>query len=317
MHSSIKSHDGHVLAIVAPGQGAQKPGFLAPWCSLENVRSTLEKMSAIVGEDLIALGSDADEQTIRDTAIAQPLLVSAALVTFNALEVDLPPSTIVAGHSVGEFAAAAISSVLTEAEAMRLVTIRGRAMAHASAITDTGMTALLGGDMDEVIAAIETCGLTCANYNGTGQMVAAGTLAQLDELTRHLPKRTRAIPLSVAGAFHSHHMASAVDDLREAASTSVLNSPRTVLLSNRDGSVVSSGDEYVKRLIDQVARPVRWDLCMETMRSHQITGLLELTPSGTLTGIAKRNCPGVELFNLNSVDQIDEARSFIDRHSHV
>ena len=308
-----------MLAIVAPGQGAQTPGFLAPWLELDTFAARLNWLSAVSGMDLAHYGTQADAETIRDTAVAQPLLVAAGMVT--ALELFNKPSTaynrvgVVAGHSVGEITAACSVGVMSAESAMVLVRERGKAMAQASAVRPTSMTAVIGGDRDEVLAAIEAAGLTPANNNGSGQIVAAGTVEQLEQLADNAPKRARLIPLSVAGAFHTVHMEPAVDHLRTLSRAVYTRDPRTRLLSNRDGQVVASGREYLNRIVDQVANPVRWDLCLQTLADLGVTGLLEVQPAGTLTGIAKRNLKGVELFNLNTPDQLDEARDFIHRHS--
>ncbi|WP_394277190.1 acyltransferase domain-containing protein [Luteococcus sp.] len=308
-----------MLAIVAPGQGAQTPGFLAPWLELDSFAARLGWLSAVSGLDLAQYGTTSDAETIRDTAVAQPLLVAAGLVT--ALELFAKPSEaygrigVVAGHSVGEITAAAAVGVMSAESAMVLVRERGKAMAEASAVRPTSMSAVIGGDREAVLAAIDSCELTPANNNGSGQIVAAGTVEQLDQLKDALPPRTRLIPLSVAGAFHTVHMEPAVDHLRRLSAAVYTRDPRVRLLSNRDGQVVPSGREYLNRLVDQVASPVRWDLCMQTMADLGVTGLLELQPAGTLTGIAKRNLKGVELFNLNTPGQLDEARTFIANHS--
>ncbi|GAA1396020.1 ACP S-malonyltransferase [Luteococcus peritonei] len=306
-----------MLAIVAPGQGAQTPGFLAPWLELDSFATRLAALAEVSGLDLAGYGTTADAETIRDTAVAQPLLVAAGLATHQELfDHGAAPEQVgvVAGHSVGELTAAAAVGVMGPEAAMVLVRERGRAMAEASAVRPTSMTAVIGGDRDEVLAAIEAVGLTPANNNGSGQIVAAGTVEQLEQLAENAPKRARLIPLSVAGAFHTVHMEPAVDHLRSLAAEVETADPATRLLSNRDGQSVTSGRDYLDRIVDQVANPVRWDLCMETMAGLGITGLLELQPAGTLTGIAKRNLKGVELFNLNSPDQLDEARDFVTRH---
>ena len=305
-----------MLAIVAPGQGAQTPGFLTAWLEEPTFRTRLEWLSAVADIDLVAHGTTSDEETIRDTAVAQPLLVASALASAE----QLSPTTtglagVVAGHSVGELAAAAMTGVVSVESAIVLVRERGRSMAEASAITPTSMTAIIGGDREEVLAAIEAVGLTPANNNGPGQIVAAGTLEQLAALADEPPHRARLRPLSVAGAFHTAHMAPARPRLAELAATMTTSDPITRLLSNRDGEVVASGAEYLERLVAQVTTPVRWDLCMDTMRGLGATGLLELPPAKTLTGIAKRNLKGVELFSLNTPDQIDEALAFCQGHA--
>ncbi|MEL4504393.1 ACP S-malonyltransferase [Luteococcus sp. H138] len=307
-----------MLAIVAPGQGAQTPGFLAPWLELDSFAGRLARLGQVSELDLAGHGTTANAETIKDTAVAQPLLVASAIATAAELLGDAGADQrvgMVAGHSVGELAAAAIAGVLSEDDAMLLVRERGRGMAKASAVRPTSMTAVIGGKADEVLAAIEAAGLTAANNNGSGQIVAAGTVEQLAAFAENPPARARLFPLSVAGAFHTVHMEPAVETLRALVADVQPGDARVALLSNRDGAAVASGRDYLDRLVAQVANPVRWDLCMETMAARGITGLLELTPAGTLTGIAKRNLKGVELFNLNTPDQLDEARAFVETHA--
>jgi [acyl-carrier-protein] S-malonyltransferase len=307
-----------VLIIVAPGQGAQTPGFLNPWLEDPLFAERLHWLSAVAGLDLAHYGSQADAETIRDTAIAQPLLVASALVSAVAL-FPHPADAFdkigaVAGHSVGELAAAAGARAITAEQAMVLVRERGKAMAHAAAATPTGMTAILGGDAEEVQAKLTQHGLTAANVNAEGQVVAAGTMEQLAALAADPPARARLMPLSVAGAFHTEHMAPAVGVLGTLAKAVSTHDPRTPLISNRDGKIVHDGQDVVRRIVTQVANPVRWDLCLETMRDLGVTGLLEMPPAGTLTGIAKRALPGVETFALKTPDQLDAAREFVDKH---
>lgn len=307
-----------MLAIVAPGQGAQTPGFLRPWLEDEATASRLAELSEVTGLDLARYGTEADAETIRDTAIAQPLLVAASLLSAEALFSDASAVVdVVAGHSVGELAAMAIAGVISAPDAMVLVRERGRAMAEASALRPTSMTAVVAGDRGEVLAAIEAAGLTAANNNGSGQIVAAGTVEQLASFAENPPHRARLVPLSVAGAFHTVHMEPAVEHLASVAREIAAEDPRTKLVSNRDGAVVTQGDDALLRMINQIANPVRWDLCMATFADLGVTGLLELTPAGTLTGIAKRNLKGVELFSLNTPDQLDDAREFCATHTTV
>jgi [acyl-carrier-protein] S-malonyltransferase len=307
-----------VLVIVAPGQGAQTPGFLSPWLEDPTFASRFQWLSTVAGIDLAHYGTEADAETIRDTQIAQPLLVATGLIA--ALEVFPHPADVfrqigaVAGHSVGELAAAAGARAITAEQAMVLVRERGRAMAEAAATTATGMTAVLGGDPDEVMAAIEAQGLVAANNNGPGQVVAAGTMEQLRAFAENPPAKARLVPLSVAGAFHTEHMAPAVGHLATLARSVSTHDPRTPWISNRDGQVIQDGREIMKRIVGQIAQPVRWDLCMETMSDLGVTGMLEMPPAGTLTGIAKRALPGVETFALKTPDQLDDARAFCAKH---
>ena len=306
--------------------------MLAPWLELPGLAERLRSYADVVGQDLAAHGTTSDATTIRDTAVAQPLLVASALLTFHAVfdgdqvdgdqvdgdrGADAHPATAVgavAGHSVGELGAAAIAGVLTEVQALDLVTVRGAAMARAAAVTPTGMSALLGGDPDEVLARLAELGLTAANVNGGGQVVAAGTLDALAALTEAPPTRARVIPLQVAGAFHTTHMAPAVAELAARAVVVDPADPRIALLLNADGAVVTSGSEVLARLVAQVANPVRWDLCQQTMQGLGVTGLLELAPGGVLTGLARRTLPGVETVAVKSPADLDAARDLIRRH---
>ncbi|MEJ7707632.1 MAG: acyltransferase domain-containing protein [Nocardioidaceae bacterium] len=307
-----------MLVIVAPGQGAQTPGFLKPWIEDALFADRLIWLSAVSGQDLLHYGTEADAETIRDTAVAQPLLVASSMLA--ALSLFPHPADAfgrvgaVAGHSVGEIAAAAGAGVISAEQAMVFVRERGRAMAAASARTPTGMTAILGGDRDEVLAHLDKQGLTPANDNGSGQIVAAGTLEQLTALADEPPSGARLISLSVAGAFHTEHMSSAVDVLAHLSSAITTHDPRTRLISNRDGQIVHNGREVLRRIVSQVSNPVRWDLCMQTMVDLGVTGILEMPPAGTLTSIAKRQLKGVETFALKTPDQLGEARSFADKH---
>ncbi|WP_299057571.1 acyltransferase domain-containing protein [uncultured Nocardioides sp.] len=307
-----------MLVIVAPGQGAQSPGFLEPWLEDPTFKARFEWLSTVAGIDLVTHGTVSDAETIRRTEIAQPLLVASGLVA--ALELFPHPADAfgrigaVAGHSVGELTAAAGARVLSAEQAMVLVRERGRAMAEAAKATPTGMTAVLGGVREEVLATLEKHGLTPANVNADGQVVAAGTMAQLEALAADPPAKARLTPLSVAGAFHTEHMAPAVGHMASLAQAVSTHDPRTALISNRDGMVVHDGRDVLARLVGQIAAPVRWDLCMDAMLDLGVTGMLEMPPAGTLTGIAKRAMKGVETFALKTPDQLDDARAFCEKH---
>lgn len=310
-----------MLVLVAPGQGAQKPGFLTPWLDLPGVTERLTWWSAVSGLDLIHYGTKADEEEIRDTAVAQPLLVAAALASAQALftegaEEFKDSLGATAGHSVGEIAAAAFAGVLTAEAAMVLVRRRGLAMAEAAAQAETGMAAVLGGEQEDVVAHLTKLGLTPANVNGAGQIVAAGTAEQLAALAEDKPEGVRrVVPLKVAGAFHTDHMAPAVSALETLIAGAPVADPRIPYVSNRDGQVVTSGAEVAQRLVAQVSNPVRWDLCMETFQQLGATAIIEVAPGGTLVGIAKRALPGVKTLALKTPDDLEAARALIAEHA--
>lgn len=307
-----------MLAIVCPGQGSQTPGFLAPWLELDAFRDRLESLSEVAGLDLLAHGTTSDAETIKDTAVAQPLIVASGLAAAAALFDGTAASAGVgatAGHSVGEITAAAFAGVLADRDAMVFVRERGQAMAAASAVVPTGMSAVLGGDPADVAAALDKYGLTPANANGGGQVVAAGTLEQLAALAADPPARTRVIPLQVAGAFHTHHMAPAVETLGDLSRDFDVSDPGITLLSNGDGQPVGSGVEALARLVSQVSNPVRWDLCMQTLQELGVTALIELPPAGTLVGLAKRGLPGVEALALKTPDDLEAAQRLVREHA--
>ncbi|MFI9804889.1 ACP S-malonyltransferase [Streptomyces sp. NPDC052301] len=303
-----------MLVLVAPGQGAQTPGFLTPWLDLPGAADRVTAWSDAIGLDLVHYGTQADADAIRDTAVAQPLLVAAGILSAAALG-DIAPDAV-AGHSVGEITAAAFAGVLGDTAALGLVRKRGLAMADAAAITETGMSALLGGDPETSVAHLEKLGLTPANINGAGQIVAAGTLEQLAALNDDKPEGVRkVVPLKVAGAFHTRHMAPAVETLAKAAAGLDPADPKVTYVSNKDGRAVTSGAEVLERLVGQVANPVRWDLCMETFKELGVTALVEVCPGGTLTGLAKRALPGVKTLALKTPDDLDAARELISEHT--
>ncbi|MFD4740094.1 ACP S-malonyltransferase [Streptomyces virginiae] len=300
-----------MLVLVAPGQGAQTPGFLTPWLELPGAADRVAAWSDAIGLDLAHYGTTADADAIRDTAVAQPLLVAAGLLSASALG-SASVFGAVAGHSVGEITAAAIADVLSAEDALSFVRTRGLGMAEAAAVTETGMAAVLGGDRDVVVAHLEKLGLTPANINGAGQIVAAGTMEQIAALEADKPEGSmKVVALKVAGAFHTHHMAPAVATLEKAAEALTPADPALKYVSNKDGLVVTTGADVVARLVGQVANPVRWDLCMETFAELGVTGIIELCPGGTLTGLAKRALKGVPSVGLKTPDDLDKAAALI------
>ncbi len=308
---------GSVLALLCPGQGSQTPGFLDPWLELPAARDALTRLSEASGIDLVAHGTTSDAETIRDTAIAQPLIVAAGLAAAEVLLDDAQARAAVGaicGHSVGEITAAGIAGVLTPSEAIVLVRERGSAMAQASAVQPTGMSAVVGGDPAAVAEALERHGLTPANMNGGGQVVAAGTMEQLSALEQDAPARSRVIPLSVAGAFHTEHMRPAVAHLDACVRASDPQDPWAPLISNRDGQAVDDGAQVLSRIVDQVARPVRWDQVMETLLAMGVTALIELPPAGTLVGLAKRGMKGIPSIAVKTPDDLEAARALLAEH---
>jgi [acyl-carrier-protein] S-malonyltransferase len=295
-----------VRIAVFPGQGSQSPGFLSPWLAVDGAREQLSQYSEWSEVDLIAAGTEWDADRIRDTHVAQPLIVAASLLSWN----HLPGRERVggvAGHSVGEFAAAAAAGVLSEQAALTLVGIRGRAMAQAAAAEKTGMSAVIGGDEASVLARLDELDLAPANYNGGGQLVVAGGLDGLGALAADPVPGTRVIPLQVAGAFHTRYMAPAVETLRAAAAEVAASDPVVTVWTNHDGSAVTSGAAFVELLVNQVASPVRWDKSMASFADAGVSGIVELSPAGTLTGLAKRALRGVPAVAVKTPDDVEAA----------
>jgi len=309
-----------MLAFLCPGQGSQAPGFMTPWLENASYAERIRYFSEFIGVDLVEHGTVSDADTIRDTAIAQPLIVAASMASFYELWDDpksfIPTNFAVAGHSVGEFAAAAIANVLSPKTAIEWVNLRAQAMAKVAAVTSGAMAAVLGGDPSELTAAIEAAGATAANINGAGQIVAAGPISAIEFLVANPPAGTRVVQLQVAGAFHTSQMQPAVAELSAQIDTSgaQVADPTSPLFTNFDGSQVNSGSEFCNLMVGQIANSVRWDLCMQSMLSAGITAVIELSPAGTLAGLAKRAMPGIEILALKNPDQLDAAKELIARH---
>jgi len=297
-----------MLAFIAPGQGAQTPGMLAPWIADPAAKLLLTQWSHEINLDLVRLGTTADADEIKDTANAQPLIVAAGLLGARAL--GNAKLAMVAGHSVGEITAAAIAGVIDDVDAMKLVRARGIEMAKAAALNPAGMAAVLGGDREVVLRAIADLGLVAANDNGGGQIVAAG---DLDALAQLAPEGARVRALAVAGAFHTSYMQPAVEPLRAIAAGVEVHEPRIGVISNKDGAVLHDGREILDRIVAQISNPVRWDLCMTTLAKH-VSGALEVPPAGTLVGLLKRAVPIIETFALKAAEDVTLAKEFIARH---
>jgi [acyl-carrier-protein] S-malonyltransferase len=304
-----------VLAVLSPGQGSQKPGFLTPWLELSGAEARLRWWSALAGVDLIHLGTQADADEIKDTARTQPLLVAAALLAGEHL--PMYDVGLVAGHSVGELAAAALAGIVPSEAAVALAGVRGREMAAACALEPTGMSAVLGGDPEEVLAAIDRLGLYPGNRNGAGQVVAAGSRDALAKLAEEPPAKARVIALQVAGAFHTPYMAPAEQALAAVAGGVTVADPSRIIVSDLDGSAVIHGREMLQRLVRQVTAPVRWDLVMKTLQDAGVTGVIELPPAGTLAGLIKRELKSTgapEIVTLNTPADLPAARDLVARH---
>jgi [acyl-carrier-protein] S-malonyltransferase len=302
-----------VLAILAPGQGSQRSGFLDAWLS-EDTQTLLKSYGAQTGIDLVAAGTTMSDAEITDTSVAQPLIVAGSLLSASQLP-DLPVGTVYAGHSVGEWAAAALAGVISTDDAMRVVATRGTAMGAAGREQPGSMVAVLGGDPDVVIAAIERSDCCVANANGAGQIVAAGPIDAVERLLADPPEGARMRQLAVAGAFHTSLMAPARDALAAAAADVSVHDADGGVVSNADGTLVTDGGEILRRLVEQVSKPVRWDACMRTLGALGVTATIELAPAGTLTGLVRRALPGVDAVALKTPDDLAEARRVILEHA--
>ena len=301
-----------MLAIIAPGQGSQTPGMLNSWIENPELKALIESWSQAIDLDLLHLGTSADADEIKDTANAQPLIVATSLLGAHALGVS--NFAVTSGHSVGELAAAALSGAISSNDALSLVRSRGVEMAKVAAASPAGMSAVLGGDRTEVLSVLAGLNLVAANDNGAGQIVAAGDLAALAELAENPPASARVRALAVAGAFHTSYMQPALQPLRDKAVTIATYQMQIDVISNKDGAIIKDGAELLTRIVNQIANPVRWDLCMESMKSIGVTGVIELPPAGTLVGLLKRAATEIEVFALRSVEDVVAAREFAERH---
>lgn len=303
-----------MTVVTFPGQGSQKPGFLAPWLDNESARATLEHLAELTDIDLVRHGTESDAETLRDTAVAQPLIVAAGIIMWDALQESLGDrldGVAVAGHSVGEIAAAYAAGIFDAPTAMSFVVARANLMAADAAKVTTSMSAIIGGNEPDVIEYLNSLDLSPANFNGAGQIVAAGEPTRLEALRANPPRGTRVIPLQVAGAFHTRWMADAQSELSEIESDFRASDPARPIHTNRDGSVVTSGELYRRYLVEQVNRPVHWDLCMSAFLDAGYGGLIEAPPAGTLVGLAKRGMKGVPAVPINLPTDIPAAGELI------
>lgn len=298
-----------MIVIAAPGQGSQSPGFLTPWLELDGVRDLVGELGEAASVDLVKHGTESDAETIKDTKVAQPLIVAAGIVTARAL--DIPVSAAIAGHSVGEITAMAVSGILSNEEAMALVGLRGRVMAEAAGLVSTGMSAVLGGDGDELEAKLEELELHAANFNGGGQVVVAGETDALARLAEEPPARARVVPLQTAGAFHTRFMEPAVVQVRDFAADLQPSDPKLTIYSNRHGGKVVSGQEFLDLVVEQISSPVHWDDCMESFVTDGVEGMVELAPAGALAGLAKRGMRGVPVVAVKTPDDIEAAQAML------
>jgi [acyl-carrier-protein] S-malonyltransferase len=307
-----------MIALTCPGQGAQTPGFLSPWLEIDSFKNEIEKYSAILEMDLVHFGTVADADEIKDTKIAQPLIVAASMANHAVLKEALEDNYLiggVAGHSVGEIAAANIAGILDQEAALKFVKARGQQMAQAASLEQSSMAAVVGGEQELVLESLSKLGLYAANYNGKGQIVAAGASSKIKELVENPPSGTRVVGLAVAGAFHTSFMETAKVELASLASSVRTENPKLLIWSNNDGSKVDTGEKFLELLINQVSMPVRWDKTMDSMISDSVTAVIELLPGGTLTGIAKRAMPGVATLALKSPEDISKAVTFVSENS--
>jgi len=304
-----------MIAIVCPGQGSQTPGFFTPWLEIPAFAAAIDEMQSASGVDLLTHGTLSDAETIRDTAVAQPLIVAAGVATLSALTsagADLGKISGFAGHSVGEVTAAVAAGVFTPESGIQFVAKRATEMAKAAALETTSMAAVLGGEQAVVEARLAELDLQPANYNGGGQIVAAGSAAGIAALQAEGPAGARVIPLQVAGAFHTRYMQPAVAALAEYAKGVTVADPAAKLWTNSTGAIVDSGATYLDLLVAQVSNPVRWDLCMESMLASGVTKIIEVVPAGALSGLAKRSMPGIEIIAVKTPENLEAALSLIN-----
>lgn len=305
-----------MICIAAPGQGSQTPGFFSPWLELDTFRDRIEKYSEILSMDLVELGTTASADEIRDTKIAQPLIVSAGLASFEVLKdrfADNLKIAATAGHSVGEITAAYVAGIFDDETALKFVLKRGLEMAKAAALAQSSMAAVVGGEEAAVLAALEQSGLFAANYNGAGQIVAAGSAESIANLVANPPAGTRVVQLQVAGAFHTSFMEPAKQPLSDFAKDLKTSNPNVSIWTNSDGSICVTGKQFLELLVNQVSRPVRWDKTMESISSAGVSVMIELLPGGALSGIAKRAMPNTLPIALKSPADLDKVAEAIGK----
>lgn len=288
-----------MYALLAPGQGAQTPRMFRPWLRDPRTACLLASWSHAADVDLVHLGTKAGAEEIAQTENTQPLLVAQAMIILDYLPLAAA-QWVVAGHSVGELAAAAFAGVLAPEDAVSLARARGMAMAHACSLAPTTMAAVIGGAPEVVISHLHGIGLTVANHNGAGQVVAAGLVEDVECLKQDPPKGTAVRQLAVAGAFHTSYMQSAQTEFAAAADRVRFRDAVHPMLSNLDGRLVTAGAEIRERLVTQLTSSVHWDLCLASLGELSPELVVAAPPGRVVTGMVTRQLPELRTLCVQS-----------------
>lgn len=278
-------------ALVFPGQGSQQPGMAAPWRRHEAF-ARWEEADGVLGRPVTRLGLDADADELREPAACQVALFVHHAVLFEAWSAATGTTPVaVAGHSLGEYSALLAAGVVDFADGLRLVDARARATQAAADAAPGTMVACLGYPVEEVTAACARVGAHVANDNAPGQIVASGPQPALDRLAEELAAsgaRGKVTPLAVGAAYHSPHMAAAVDAFAAALDAAGFADAAVPVVANVDAAVHTAGAEWPQLLRDQLVSPVRWRETVATLAAAGASAVVELGASPVLSGLVKR-----------------------------
>lgn len=303
------------LALVFPGQGSQQLGMLRELAERYSVvGTTFEEASEALGYDLWKVVQEGPEEALNATACTQPALLTASVAIWRVWqELEGPRPCVMAGHSLGEYSALVCAGVMSFAEGVKLVRLRGEAMQRAVPAGEGGMAAILGLDNDAVEQACVKVAqgdvVAAVNYNAPGQVVIAGAKSAVERAIAACQeagaKRAMALPVSVPS--HCALMRPAADELAQAIGEIELRVPRYTVIQNVDAQAHADVDTLRTRLIEQLYQPVRWTDCVDAMASLGANVFIECGPGKVLTGLNKRIARGSKGLAVNDPDSLDAA----------
>lgn len=301
------------IAFVFPGQGSQQVGMLAGFVDNASVRATFAEANDALGEDLWSLIENGPAESLNLTRNTQPAMLAADVAVWRAwLAAGGPKPTVVAGHSLGEYAALVAAGALQLRDALPLVRFRAEAMQEAVAPGVGAMAAIMGGDDAAIVEACREAAqeeiVEAVNFNAPGQLVIAGHKAAVERAIAAAKARgaKRGVLLPVSAPFHSALMKPAADRLRTRLAGVEIVAPAIPVLHNVDVAEHATPESIRDALARQAANPVRWTATIQAIAARGVTHIVECGPGKVLTGLARRIDENVVTFALNDRASIDE-----------
>lgn len=300
------------IAFIYPGQGSQYVGMAADlWAQSESLKHYLHESELTLNRQLTQIMFNGPEEELKETSNAQPAIFMHEVALTRALEQGGIRPVIVAGHSVGEFAALTAANVLDSGHALWLVNQRGALMSEAGQMSPGGMMAVIGLDDAETARCCAEAGenVVIANYNCPGQVVISGnkdSLAKAAELCKTAGAK-RCLPLPVSGAFHSPLVHDANETLAENIDRVIFRDAIIPIVTNVDGKAHTSGETIRQNLLLQMESSVQWTKTMQSIQEFGVDEIFEIGPGSVLSGLARRITPDIPIRQVGTIEQLQAA----------